>query len=42
MNLAAESPETRRDAFTIAGERRGLLPMLIEKDFDTALPGPCT
>lgn len=33
MNLAAESAETRRDAFTIAGERRGLLPLLIEKDF---------
>ena len=26
MNLATESADTRRDAFTIAGERRGLLP----------------
>ena len=33
MNLATESAETRRDAFTIAGERRRLLPLLIEKDF---------
>lgn len=33
MNLAAESPEKRRDAFMIAGERRSLLPLLIEKDF---------
>lgn len=33
MNLAIESADTRRDAFTIAGERRVLLPLLIEKDF---------
>ena len=33
MNLATEPAEMRRDAFTIAGERRGLLPLLIEKDF---------
>lgn len=32
MNLAAESTDTRRDAFAIAGEKRGLLPLLIEKD----------
>ena len=33
MNLATESADTRRDAFTIAGERRGLLPLLTKKDF---------
>ncbi len=33
MNLATASADTRRDAFAIAGERRGLLPLLIEKDF---------
>lgn len=33
MNLAAESASTRRDAFAIAGEKRGLLPLLIEKDY---------
>ena len=33
MNLAIESEGTRRDAFVIAGERRGLLPLVIEKDF---------
>ncbi len=33
MNLATESADTRRDAFAIAGEKRGLLPLLIEKDF---------
>jgi len=33
MNLAIESADTRRDAFAIAGEKRGLLPVLIEKDF---------
>jgi hypothetical protein len=33
MNLATESSDTRRDAFAIAGERRGLLPIVVEKDF---------
>ena len=33
MNLALEPALSRRDAFVIAGERRGLLPLLIEKDF---------
>jgi len=33
MNLAIESADTRRDAFAIAGEKRDLLPVLIEKDF---------
>ena len=33
MNLATASADTRRDALAIAGERRGLLPLLIEKDF---------
>ena len=33
MNLALEPASSRRDAFAIAGERRGLLPLLIEKDF---------
>ena len=33
MSLAAEPAASRRDAFAIAGERRGLLPLLIEKDF---------
>ena len=33
MNLAAEPASSRRDAFAIAGERLGLLPLVIEKDF---------
>ncbi len=33
MNLATESADTRRDAFAIAGEKRSVLPLLIEKDF---------
>ena len=33
MKLAAASADTRRDAFAIAGGRRGLLPLLVEKDF---------
>ena len=33
MNLAAASADTRRDGFAIAGGRRGLLPLPIEKDF---------
>jgi len=33
MNLATESSDSRRDAFAIAAERRGLLPLVIEKDF---------
>lgn len=33
MNLATEPADSRRDAFVIAGERRGLLPLVIEKDF---------
>ena len=33
MNLATESEGTRRDAFIIAGEKRGLLPLVMEKDF---------
>lgn len=33
MNLATEPQDSRRDAFTLAGERRGLLPLIIEKDF---------
>lgn len=33
MNLALEPTSSRRDTFAIAGERRGLLPLLIEKDF---------
>lgn len=33
MNLAAEPTGSRRDAFAIAGERRSLLPLVIEKDF---------
>ena len=33
MDLATEPAGSRRDMFTIAGERRGLLPLVIEKDF---------
>lgn len=33
MNLATEPEGSRRDAFVIAAERRGLLPLVIEKDF---------
>ena len=33
MNLATEPAGSRRDAFAIAAERRGLLPLVIEKDF---------
>lgn len=33
MNLATESQDNRRDAFTLAGEKRRLLPLIIEKDF---------
>ena len=33
MNLAAEPAGSRRDAFAIAAEKRGLLPLVIEKDF---------
>jgi hypothetical protein len=33
MNLATEPEDSRRDAFAIAAERRGLLPLVIEKDF---------
>ena len=33
MNLATETSGTRRDAFIIAGERRVLLPLVMEKDF---------
>ena len=33
MKLTAEPADSRRDAFAIAGERRGLLPLVIEKDF---------
>ena len=33
MNLALESISSRRDAFAIAADRRGLLPLIIEKDF---------
>ena len=33
MNLATEPADSRRDAFAIAGEKRGLLPLVLEKDF---------
>jgi hypothetical protein len=33
MNLAMEPPDSRRDAFAITADRRGLLPLLVEKDF---------
>ncbi len=33
MNLATEPTSSRRDAFVIAADRRGLLPLVIEKDF---------
>jgi len=33
MNLATESSDSRRDAFAIAAEKRGFLPLVIEKDF---------
>lgn len=33
LNLALEPADSRRDAFAIAAGRRGLLPLLIEKDF---------
>ena len=33
MNLALEPTSNRRDAFAIAADRRGLLPIVIEKDF---------
>ena len=33
MNLATEPPASRRDAFVISADRRGLLPLVIEKDF---------
>lgn len=33
MNLALEPAANRRDAFAIVADRRGLLPLVIEKDF---------
>lgn len=33
MHLATEPASSRSDAFVIAGDRRGLLPLVIEKDF---------
>lgn len=33
MNLATEPMASRRDAFAVSADRRGLLPALIEKDF---------
>lgn len=33
MNLATEPTNSRRDAFAIAADRRGVLPLVIEKDF---------
>ena len=33
MRLSTESEGSRRDAFAIAAEKRGLLPLVIEKDF---------
>lgn len=33
MNLATEPASSRSDAFVIAADRRGLLPLVIEKDF---------
>jgi len=33
MNIAIEPADSRHDAFAIAGAKRGLLPLIIEKDF---------